>query len=123
MILPDTSVWVDHFRHGDQALIAFLNTARVACHPLIIGELACGNLGGRAEVLRNLAALPSLARATDDEVLTFIETHQLMGCGLGIVDMHLLAACALSRVPLWTRDVRLARAADRLALAARLEQK
>ncbi len=54
-----------------------------------------------------LQALPQLAVATDDEVLYFIESHQLMGRGIGYVDAHLLAAAAIARSFLWTRDKRL----------------
>jgi hypothetical protein len=49
MILVDTSVWIHHFRKTDQELVGHLNTGSVVCHPFIIGELACGNLGHRAE--------------------------------------------------------------------------
>lgn len=54
MILIDTSVWVDHLRAGDKALTALLNEARVVTHSFVIGELACGNLRNRTEVLRLL---------------------------------------------------------------------
>lgn len=112
MILVDTSVWVDHLRKGNDALAALLLKAEVACHPMVIGELACGNLERREEVLALLHALPSTERVSDDEVLFFIEQHRLGGRGLGLVDMHLLASCALSAATLWTFDRRLQQAAD-----------
>jgi hypothetical protein len=41
--------------------------------------------------------------AEDEEVLKFIENHQLMGKGLGyIIDAHLIATAVLTDVPLWT---------------------
>ena len=51
MILVDTSVWIDHLRKADDLLISLLNSTQVAIHPFIIGELACGNLKNRAELL------------------------------------------------------------------------
>jgi predicted nucleic acid-binding protein len=118
MVLADTSVWVDHFRRGSPRLSALLDLGEVLCHPFVIGELACGNLRRRAEPLALLQALPSAQRATDEEVLAFIERHRLHGRGLGLVDMHLLASCALARALLWTADRRLRKAADDLGLGA-----
>jgi hypothetical protein len=85
-------------------LIALLNNGRVACHPLIIGELACGNLKDRNEVLSLLWNLPLISQAENEEVLQFIERRRLWGKGLGFVDMHLLVASLVSRIPLWTFD-------------------
>jgi len=42
MILVDTSVWIDHFRSGVDALANVLESAKVMTHPFVIGELACG---------------------------------------------------------------------------------
>ena len=109
MILVDTSVWIDHLRSGDQMLARLLESTQVLTHPLVIGELACGNLSNRTEVLGLLADLPRVVTATDEEVLFFIEQHQLMGCGVGYIDAHLLSSTFLgSPVKLWTRDKRLA---------------
>lgn len=76
----------------------------MASHPFIIGELACGNLENRDEILTLLQALPMAATADHDEVLYFIERHQLMGMGFGFVDVHLLASALLSTLPLWTDE-------------------
>lgn len=107
MVLVDTSVWVSHLRHGKVGLRALLDNARVACHPFIVGELACGNLANRAEILALLQALPVAAHVEQKEVLMFIEGHRLMGKGLGYIDVHLLASALLTGVPLWTQDKRL----------------
>jgi hypothetical protein len=104
MVLVDTSVWVDHLRRGDEAFEALLQRGQVLAHPLVIGELACGNLKNRAEILRLLQTLPQAQMAGQDEVLAFIENHALYGKGLGWIDVHLLAAALLNHVPLWTRD-------------------
>jgi predicted nucleic acid-binding protein len=108
MVLVDTSVWVDHLRRGDDELAALLQRGLVLAHPLVIGELACGNLKNRAEILRLLQTLPLAKMAGQDEVLEFIETHALFGKGLGLIDVHLLAAALLNHAPLWTRDKTLA---------------
>lgn len=113
----DTSVWVDHLRHGDAALSAALLAGQVAMHPFVMGELACGNLRARAEVLGLLQALPQMPVATDKEVLFFMDAHELMGRGIGYVDMHLLAATRLGVHRLWTRDKRLHTVATQLGLA------
>jgi predicted nucleic acid-binding protein len=107
MILVDTSVWIEHFRSGSVELETLLNEGAVACHPFIIGELACGNLKNRAEILSLLKELPMASCAEDDEVLQFINDHKLMGKGLGYIDIHLLMSAMLTRVPLWTLDKRL----------------
>lgn len=114
MVLVDTSVWVSHFKDGNPQLEALLMKGRVVCHPFIIGELACGNLKNRKEILSLLEALPTTTTADHKEVLYFIEQHQLMGIGLGYVDVHLLASARLSRIPFWTRDKKLTEAAVKL---------
>ena len=117
MILVDTSVWIHHFRKTDQVLVNHLNTGSVACHPFIMGELACGNLGNRAEILMLLQALPSTPILDSDEVLYFIEKNSLMGRDLGYVDIHLLASAILGNVVLWTADRRLREAATTIGLS------
>lgn len=113
MILVDTSVWVDHLRRGDGELERLLDAGEVLVHSLVIGELACGTLRNRARLLGDLMQLPFAPRATDDEALLFLERRQLMGRGLGFIDVHLLASLALSGgARLLTRDWRLAEAAD-----------
>jgi predicted nucleic acid-binding protein len=47
MVLLDSSVWIDHLRRGNSRAATLLETGDVACHPLIIGELACGGLKQR----------------------------------------------------------------------------
>lgn len=117
MILVDTSVWIDHLRHGDAALAASLEAGQVAIHPFVVGELACGNLRDRAEVLGLLQSLPTLVVASDKEVLFSIEAHALAGLGIGYVDVHLLTSAKLSGATLWTRDKRLLTVAAGLGLA------
>ncbi len=114
MILVDTSVWIEHLRYGTAGLETVLDGGNVVCHPFIIGELACGNLKSRVEILTLLKNLPVAAVANDDEVLKFIEVHQLMGEGLGYIDIHLLMSTLLTGIPLWTFDKRLHKLATSL---------
>ena len=117
MVLVDTSVWVAHLRDGAIGLEALLNEGQVICHPFIVGELACGNLKNRSEILSLLRALPMAIHAEHEEVMQFIENYSLMGKGLGYIDMHLLASAILSKVPLWTLDKRLNELSLKLRLA------
>lgn len=118
MVLLDTSVWVDHLRHGDQAVVRVLESGRALVHPFVIGEIACGTLRARAQVMGLLGSLPKAPLASDEEVLYFIERQALMGRGLGYIDMHLLAAVAIAAGSrLWTRDKQLRLAAVELGLA------
>ena len=109
MILADTSVWIDHLRGVNEALGPLLQKCQILMHPFIVGEVACGNLKNRTGVLALLQRLPQASVASEDEVLSFIETRELMGCGIGYIDAHLLAATALAPgARLWTRDRKLA---------------
>ena len=108
MILVVTSVWVEHLRHGLPRLATLLQGGEVLIHPWVIGELACGNLRNRSQVLELLQGLPAATVASDAEVLLLIERDRLMGRGIGYVDAHLVAAARLSHCRLWTQDRRLA---------------
>ncbi len=115
-VLVDTSVWVDHLRHGEPLLQDFLSAGEVATHPFVIGELACGNLSKRVEILALLSELPLVTLATNEEVLHLIDRHRLNGKGLGWMDVNMLASALISRIPLWTRDRRLAAVAKTLGI-------
>jgi predicted nucleic acid-binding protein len=119
VILVDTSVWVDHLRAADKRLSGLLESARVLTHPLVIGELALGNLRQRDLILERLRDLPQVNVATQQEVLHFIRQNALFGQGIGYIDAHLLASVRLTAgVSLWTRDKRLLAVAEHLAMAA-----
>jgi len=121
MVLVDTSVWVAHLREGNTGLEMLLNDGEVVCHPFIIGELACGNLGTRSEILSLLQALPMAIQAEHEEIMHFIEDHRLMGKGLGYIDIHLLASALLTQDPLWTFDKKLNAVSSRLGLEFDIE--
>lgn len=118
MILVDTSVWIDHIRRPNSRLIELLDAQQVCVHPWVVGELACGNLANRANMLYLLRSQPQIPVASDDEVLFFIEKHGIAGKGIGYIDMHLLAAAALVDVKIWTHDRRLREVAALLGLSA-----
>ena len=118
MILVDTSVWIDHLRVSNPRLVALLLEEQVVGHPFVIGELACGSMKRRGEILGLLQHLPQIATLPHREVLVFVERRALMGRGLGWIDVHLLASTVASDHTLWTSDKRLADAARRLGVVA-----
>ncbi len=107
MLLIDTSIWVAHLRSGNHPLKKTLYHGEALCHPLIIGELACGTIKNRDEIISLLQSLPLAEVAENDDVLKFIEINHLMGLGLGFIDMHLLASALLSKNPIWSLDKKL----------------
>jgi predicted nucleic acid-binding protein len=108
MILVDTSVWIDHFRKDNATLKELLLASKVVIHPFIIGELACGNLRNRLEILHLLNELPQVTVAEHSEVLGFIESNRLYGTGIGLIDAHLMAAALLTDSKILTFDKALA---------------
>jgi len=119
MTLVDTSVWVEHLRRGEPELVRLLTTRQVLVHPLVIGEIATGNLADRERRLADLGNLPRAVVSTDAEALALIESERLHGLGIGYADICLLAATRLTPdARLWTRDRRLAEVAARLGVAA-----
>lgn len=117
MILVDTSIWIDHGRRRHDLLVAWLTEGLVLGHPFVQGELACGQMPRRAEVLALFEQLPPAAVVPHPEMLQFVDHHRLMGQGLGWIDLHLLASALVSRATFATRDGRLARAARDLGVA------
>jgi predicted nucleic acid-binding protein len=117
MILVDTSVWVDHLRQNIPLLGDLLEAGEVTTHPFVIGELACGNLAKRTEILAYISALPQVKIAAHSEALHLVDAHKLHGRGIGWVDVHLLSSALLSSVALWTRDRKLHAVAKALNIA------
>jgi predicted nucleic acid-binding protein len=118
MILVDTSVWINHFRSGNERLKSLLFDQQVFCHRFIVGELACGTLRNREEILGNLKALPEAHLVEHEEVMSFLESQRLYGQGIGWVDAHLLASTLLTGCTLWTFDKPLRSAAAALNVLA-----
>lgn len=115
-MLVDTSVWIDHLRRGNRRLASCLENGEVESHPFVVGELACGRLKRRDEILSLLGSLPRVIEAEHDEVLALVESRRLSGRGLGWIDAHLLASTVLTGTTLWTLDQRLAGEAKKLAV-------
>lgn len=116
MILVDTSVWIDHFYNGDEQLKKLLLANQVCMHPFVLGELACGNISNRKEILALLRALPVIHVVLDEEVYALIEKRKLFGKGLGFIDIHLLASAMIHHVSIWTRDKSLKRIAGEVGI-------
>lgn len=118
MIIVDTSVWIEHLRKTDTQLVQLLDKSLVLTHPFIIGELACGNLHNRLQILTLLKNIPSAKEASHQEVLYFIEHNQLMGCGIGYIDAHLLTSTALTNdTKIWTYNKRLENLSNEIGLS------
>jgi predicted nucleic acid-binding protein len=115
-ILVDTSVWVKHLRESDKYLIRLLEQGLVACHPFIIGELACGGIKNRNEIINLLNDLPSTEILDHYDIMKFIEYRKIMNKGIGYVDVHLLGSALVSETPLWTFDMALRKIADQLSI-------
>jgi predicted nucleic acid-binding protein len=118
MILVDTSVWIEHLRAGNERLKTLLFDEQVLSHPFVIGELACGTLRKREEILSMLRALPEAHLLEHEEVLSFLQARRLYGRGIGWVDAHLLASTLLTGCRLWTFDKPLRKAAAALNVLA-----
>lgn len=110
-LLVDTSVWIDHFHKSEPLLYDMLMSAQVYSHVAVIGELACGSLSRRDDVLESLKRLPRFPMASFDEAMELIRQKRLWGRGLSWVDCQILASCLSTTGHLWTRDRRLQDAA------------
>lgn len=118
MILIDTSVWIDHLRKSEPQVVKRLDDGHVLMHSSIIGELACGNLNNRNQLLSDWHALPAIPELKNGQVIGLIDKHSLMGKGIGLVDAHILGAVLnYDDCLLWTRDGRLRKIAEHFGVA------
>lgn len=53
-MLVDTAVWIDHLRRGDAVLVGLLEQMQVSVHPFVVGEVACGHLVDRSDILESM---------------------------------------------------------------------
>jgi len=119
MIIPDTSVWVAHFR-GAATLLSMppARHVRRLLHPFVYGELLLGGLSGHEEHLTELRDLRPAPIADVDEVAEFIDWAKLVGTGIGYVDTHLLiSARMIPSARVLTLDQKLHAQAERLGVA------
>ena len=118
-VLIDTSVWVDHFRSGNDVLVGLMELDLALIHPMVIVEIACGTPPApRIQTLNSIGLLQHCNQAGLSEVMEFIERERLYGLGCGLVDMSLLASTLITPgAELWTLDKRLAALAGRFGVA------
>jgi hypothetical protein len=115
-IIVDTNVWIDFLRQPEPELRLLIKQRRVLTCQCVIGEVMVGSPKDRLSIRQFLLSLPLAAEATFGEVLTMIESRRLHGIGLQWNDVILLAAAKLSSARLWTRDKRLAKAAEEFGI-------
>jgi len=119
-VLVDTSIWVDHFRQNNPALVDLLMLDLVLAHPLVVGEIACGSPPNRTQTLSDLNSLQQAQQASIREAMDFIEREQVFGMGCGLVDMLLLTSALMTPgTELWTLDKRLSTLAERFGVLHR----
>jgi len=117
MILVDTSIWISHFQKSNPILHELLLNDQIVIHPYILGELACGNIKNRVEILLLLTSLPKVPAIDMDEFFVFIDNYHLNDKGLGFVDIHILASALISSSWLWTSDKKLSVIASQFHLS------
>jgi predicted nucleic acid-binding protein len=118
-VLIDTSVWIDHFRRANCALVHLVNLDQGLTHPLILLELASSTLPEpRVRTLNYIGLLRPVQQASWSDVRRFIEAERLHGQGWGSVDLALLASTLITPgARLWTYDRPLAALARRFGVA------
>lgn len=112
MVLVDTNVWITFLREPLPELGLLVKRGRVMTHACVVGEILVGSLRDREVVRDFLCALPFAREADLLSLLGMIDSRGLSGRGLQWNDIQLLAAAKLSSAHLWTRDKRLAAAAE-----------
>jgi predicted nucleic acid-binding protein len=123
MVLVDTSVWIRFFGGREPYLgemVRILDADEVAAHDLVYGELLVGDRGGRRKFLESYGRRPRAGMVPHEEVVSLARTRELLGKGVGWMDVHLLASAAASGARLWTADAPLHAAAVRLGVEHRL---
>jgi predicted nucleic acid-binding protein len=118
MIIPDTSIWIDHIHHTDPQLAELLTKRKILVHPFVVGEIALGSMKQYDAIIESLLKLPAAPSATDAEVRFMIRRYTIMGSGIGYVDAQLLASTMLiDNARLWTRHRRLHTIASQVGVA------
>jgi hypothetical protein len=120
MVLVDTSVWIRFLRNQApyvEEVARLLDAGEVAGHDLIYGELLTGDSGGRTRLLADYARMRHVPTIHHGEVVEFVRARRLHGCGVGWIEVHLLASAIVAGVDLWTADHRLSLLAGNLGVA------
>jgi predicted nucleic acid-binding protein len=122
MILADTSVWIDHFRSPEPALVRLVQAGELLMHPYVMGELAMGSIADRKLRLRLWAMMPTVPIVPLEAVLELVEGRHLYSSGIGYMDASLLASSLATRdALLWTRDGKLLGFARKFGISADLD--
>lgn len=116
LILPDSSIWIDHIRAPRADLSALLAVDSIIQHPFVTSEIALGSMRNRERIVAMLNDLPQVGASDQSIVLEFIEAAEIFGTGLGFVDAHLLMTASEQNLLLWSRDKRLAKQAERFGV-------
>jgi predicted nucleic acid-binding protein len=120
MILIDTSIWIDHLRGRDAALITHVNDLlagdRVLGHPFVYGELLMGDDRNHADFFTTYEHLPQGTIVPHGELVAFVRERHLARRGVNWIDVHLLAATLVRHARLWTADGPLQQAASGLGI-------
>lgn len=117
-ILADTNIWCKYFRYGNSTLTKIIEHDFLAMHPLVIGELAVGNLKDREQTIHDLGSFQQVKPATDEETHFLLREHGLWGKGIQWNDLLILASVIASPgTLLWTNDKRLAEIAQRFSVS------
>jgi len=91
MIVPDTTLWVEHFRSGPDAVGRLASQAEVLMHPFVLTEIALGPVPDRRLALRLLRRLAPASIVQQEEVDVLVEVARPYSTGIDFVDAHLLA--------------------------------
>jgi predicted nucleic acid-binding protein len=122
MILADTSVWIDHFRSPEPALVRLVQAGELLMHPYVMGELAMGSIADRKLRLRLWAMMPTVPIVPLEAVLELVEGRHLYSSGIGYMDASLLASSLATRDALLrTRDGKLLGLARKFGISADLD--
>lgn len=116
-VLVDTSVWINHLRRSDPKLVELLGAGLVRRHPMVEGELSLGNFKNKTSFLSEYIQLKEVPSATHQEVRIFTERNSLSGAGIGWIDAHLLASCALGTARIYSADSSLSKAAEKIGIS------
>jgi hypothetical protein len=118
LILPDSSIWVEHLRKPLPHLIDLLDQDEILGHPFVTGEVSLGSIANRERVVAELGSLPQLPVQAHTRVAYLIESATLWGQGVGYIDAHLLASTLVVQgTLLWSKDKRQLAQAAKLGVA------
>ena len=120
MVLVDTSVWIRFLANRAPyaaALDALLSRDEVVGHEFVYGELLIGDQGGRKNLLALYEKIPYMSVVPHADVVSFVRVRNLLGRGVGWIDVHLLASTIVGGAQLWTADARFSALAEELGIA------